>query len=242
MDKDYNINMDVSGMDKDGNATITVRHAVALEERPPREIDVCGGITAPFDFLSRKQKLFDPNACHLLVLETKGVIKFIINETDPYNQGRVMGSLTEANNLLEFGINEEVFYTSKELAQFLKVNLFYFVDEQKGRDLIKQLLAFRATVETIIEDSDNQRGQTRKLLEKKADTDISETMTLKLPIYEGADPVEFDVFIGVECTASDVKFYLESVELYKLKKEVKKELLAEQIAHFDEWGCSVVYC
>lgn len=219
---------------------IIIREGKALPLQEPTPVTVAGVLHAPGAFLSVRKELLNKDNCHLLVDINTGAIVFIMNEKDHYKDF-IKGALHPCETIKKFGINEEKFYSDKELAKFIRKNIYYFASPETHAALVKSLMKFEATVTTVIENSNDNRGNVKQLLDKKVSSDIPESFVIKCPIFEGYEPLEFRVLIGAEASSSGVRFFLESPELYKLQEEYKRELIEKEVALFREFGCAIMY-
>ena len=225
----------------DGTKELIIRHGDApAPEKEPRSINVSGVLHAPSAFLAARKKLLDKDNCFVIAYVNTGSIEFFINEKSPYFDV-ISGKLKRSKALDEFGINQNKFYFDKDLAKFFKRSSYYFADKAENDAAVKALLNFSATVSTVIENNQDNRGNVKKLLEKSVNSQVPERFTMKAPIFEGYEAIEFDVLIGAEATSENVKFFLESPELYVLEETYKRSLIEQELKHFNDFGCPVLY-
>lgn len=231
----YNINL------PEGTRELIIRHGDAKEpEKEPQKISVSGVLHAPSSFLKSRRDQLDPKKCFVKVDVNKGTLEFFIDAKSPFSD-YIKGSLTKSKVIEEFGINGVKTYFDKDLAKFFRKTAYYFVDKSENEAAIKALMNFSATVNTIIENNQDNRGNVKKILEKSVNSQVPERFYMKAPIFEGFETLEFEVLIGAEASSDSVKFFLESPELFTLEESFKRQLLDKEVERFEEFGCAILY-
>lgn len=225
----------------EGTKELVIRHGEAkAPEKEPKPINISGVLHAPSSFLKARIENLDPINCFVKVDMNRGFIEFFIDAKNPYSD-YIKGSLTRAKIVDDFGVNGSKTYLDKDLAKWFRKAAYYFADRSENEAAIRALMNFSATVSTVIENNQDNRGNVKKLLEKSVNSQVPERFTMKAPIFEGFEPLEFEVLIGAEATSENVKFFLESPELFTLEESYKRQLIDAEIEHFEEFGCAILY-
>jgi hypothetical protein len=222
-----------------GTNEIIIREGQAKPIKDPEKINFTGHLFAPADFMENRKTLLKKDDCHLIVDNAAGSLSFLIDERCPHRH-ILNGVLKKANVISLFGINGEKFYSDKELAKFLRNNIFYFCDAAVHAKIIKSLMNFGAKITTVIENNSNNRGNVKQLFEQAVKSDVPESFNMKAPIFEGYPDLVFEVLIGAEADSAGVRFFLESPTLFKLEEEFKRQLLGVEVKRFEEFGCAIL--
>ncbi len=223
----------------EGTTTFTLLQGTAEPKEHPLQIKVDGHLHAPSRFLNAKKKKYQPVDSHIIVDENAGKITFFGND-DNIRRTEVSGSLKRFGLLDLFNLNGDKKFTPVALAKLFRKLPFMFQNEDAVKLMVNSLINFQATIQTVIETKNDQRGNTKNVLETKVEKQIPAFINFKTPLYEGEQPVEFKAVICCEATSQTVEFYLESPELYQLDISERQRLLDLQISIFSEWGCAVI--
>jgi len=218
----------------------TILTGKALEERHEEAVKFGGILSAPADFLEQKKSNFLPSECHVRVDYHSMQIVFHMDERK-FNGNEVHGKLSESKVLTRFGINTGKEYSNFELAQLFRLNKYWFASAEDQVRIISELQKFQANVSTKIKAHADNSGASLQHLEREVNgIQWNRTFRLNIPLFEGYERVAVPVEIGVTPTASAVRFFLESPEIYELIEEQKGGLIQAQIERFKDWGCSIV--
>ncbi|GAA4434742.1 hypothetical protein GCM10023188_26060 [Pontibacter saemangeumensis] len=94
---------------------------------------------------------------------------------------------------------------------------------------------------TSIAQHSSNRGDSLNSIERTVSgIEWKNTFNLMIPIFKGGEKKKFMVEIAVDATDANVRFFLDSPDLYDLQAAVLETVLAEEVEYFKEWGCSVV--
>lgn len=144
-----------------------------------------------------------------------------------------INSAIELNpDLQQFGINSGNSYTTFELADFIKMNRHYFESKPVAMQLVSELKNFKAKVDKEVENSSNDRGNRRMLLNQVIDSNIPESFVLELPVFKGQPKARVIVEININddftCAliSPDLKEFilLESETLINQQLDLIKEM------------------
>jgi len=134
-----------------GEGIVTVLEGKAVVRQLPNEIGIKGAITAPAQFLSKKEGTYQPKEAHVLVNREEGNIILVLNEKDSNGLNDVIeGSLKRHPFFDELGVNMfETKYNRKNLIQIIRETRPYFVESLKAGELINHLRDFTAKVISV---------------------------------------------------------------------------------------------
>jgi hypothetical protein len=232
--KDENININLP----EGTKEVVVRHGQALPLDPPKKVIIGGLIDAPASFYQVRAGTFEEKQSHLLVDRENLTIKLIIDETNEKGT-EVTGTLYLAEELKQFGINKNV-YTKKQFSDLLRLNRRYFAKREQYDKIIEQLANFNYSRQIEGENKNDNKGNTRLLVDKKLKQNLESTFRLNIKLFEGQPKVTFDVEILVDVTDADTKFWLESIELNELLESKRDEIFTTQIEEFELSNIAII--
>jgi hypothetical protein len=197
-------------------------------------------MVSPLEYLTSRRHLLNKDTCHLIVNKAEGKIAFVVEERDTF-RNIITGKLKKSRVLDSFDINGTSLYGDKELAKFFRRTRFYFADPSVNDKIVAALMNFKAKVDAEIEKKADTKGNMKYLYERTVESNVPDTFILNVPIFEGYSPVKIEVVIGAEANSSEVKFYLESAILFELEEKEKEFILEDNIRHFREFGCAILY-
>lgn len=175
---------------------ITIREGEALKLHEPVKVNIEGTIDAPARWLESRQAL-DPKKCHVIVNRDKMLVALQCDESDHYGT-LIVGKLTLSSEFRRFGINEGEYRTHFELAELIKMNRSYFESKSTAMKLVSELQNFKAKVDKEVEQSDNNRGDRRVLINQAVQHNLPEAFTLVLPIFKGVaeQTIQVEVYVN----------------------------------------------
>lgn len=211
------------------------------EENPekPLQIKIDGHLKAPGLYLDAKKDLFKPLDCHCIIDQTNLSVKFFGNDTN-LRRTEISGQLKPYKLLQIFNINGDNKFKSDILAKTLRKYPFLFNDVAELQRLINALINFSAKITVLIENRNDNQGNTKRSLETAAESQVPRVITFKSPLFEGEEEKVFNVNICCEATSGTIDFFFESPELIQLLETEKADLLEEQAKIFRDFGCAVV--
>ena len=187
---------------------ITIREGSALKLHEPVKVNIEGTIDAPARWLESRRDI-NPQKCHVLVNRDKMVVALQCEENDHYGT-YIEGRLTLSSEFRRFGINEGEYRTHFELAELIKMNRSYFESKSTAMKLVSELQNFKAKVDKEVEQSDNNRGDRRVLINQAVQHNLPDAFTLVLPIFKGV--AEQTIQVEVYVNPSDLTCTLVSPE------------------------------
>ncbi|PRY10313.1 hypothetical protein CLV24_11441 [Pontibacter ummariensis] len=245
--KDQEININVTGETKE----LVIRKGEAAILREPEIVDVKGAITAPWEYLENKMdtlathdetpyKLYYPENSTLYVDRENKKLTLLLNEKCPLGD-TITGQLVASQELKLLEINSEKRWSVQELKRMLKQVRFMFANRDENLAIIAALDKFNATVTTNVAQHSSNRGDSLNSIERVVSgINWNNTFNLLVPIFKGGEKKKFLVEIAVDATDANVRFFLDSPDLYDLQAQVLEQALEEEVKYFREWGCSVV--
>jgi len=218
--KDLNITV------TDGVKTIEVLQGEAQKRTEPTNVNVAGLISAPKQYLKQRKDFIEVEKCHLIVDKSAGSLKLVVDEKSKYVDA-ISGALKINPDFENFGINEGVQRDTFKLANFIKMNRFFFSDKNVAIKLVSELKNFKAKVNKQVEASENDRGNARFLLDQVVESNIPVGFDIDIAIFKGQPKKTFKVEINInsqnfECT-------LISPDAKDLVNELKEKLINDEL-------------
>lgn len=220
-----------------GVKKIEVFEGQSLEIKPPLKVEVKGLIDSPFKYLEKRISELSPKKCMVIADVSNQTIKLIVDEKEHYND-TITGVLKINPEFEKFGINSGTVRDTFELADFIKMNRFYFKNKSVAMKLVSELKNFKAKVDNQIELSNNDRGNTRFLKNQVVESNIPEGFDLSIPIFKGASNEVFQVEININ--ASDFGCTLISPVANDIIKELSEKQITEQLSKIEQLSPDLV--
>ncbi|WP_440881431.1 hypothetical protein [Tenacibaculum sp. C7A-26P2] len=211
---------------KEGTETLEILQGDALPRLEPEKVQIAGLINAPYEYLTKRIDVVEQKKCHVIVNHSSGALNLVVDEKNAY-QDVITGELKPNPDFINFGINDGSTRDTFELADFIKMNRFFFSDKNTAMKLVSELKNFKAKVNKQIEASDNDRGNTRLLKDQVVQSNIPESFDITVPIFKGQPAQTFKVEININ--GNSFACALISPDAKDLINEVKSQLLNEQI-------------
>jgi len=212
-----------------GGDPIVLRTGSAEKIAEQNGYSLSGDLDAPLDYFLKRRGQFDDSIAFVAVNVHAGHYALHLYPDYKDLAIEVTGSIRMDIYLQSFGINEDLKFTSKQLANKIKMNRRLFSSRDEAMNLVSKLMAFRAKVTKIIDDHDDQKGNRKFALETQLEKDVPDAFTLQCPLFSGGDKYTFSVDLCADVTASGVMFYMESVELAELLIEEKERMINERV-------------
>lgn len=230
-----NIKLNVS----EGTQKLVIRTGEAPKNIRLNENDFKGNIYAPADFFTGKlvnNYYASHNFADMLVQYSydQRTIIFKDNITDNDGSNTVKGFLNRSKEVATLGINNGTKYSSRELAQLLKMNRIMFADRDQCMTLVANLQNFKAKVEADLENSNDNKGNKKFMFEQKVKQEYNLQFVLNSPIFNTDTMYKYTVEIMYDVLDAQVIFWLESVELKELSDSLTKEIIDAQLTRFGD--------
>lgn len=138
-------------------------------------------------------------------------------------------------------VNTDISWSPKQLRQILKRLKFYFEDKTEHSKTLEKLFNFHAKIEKEIVDK-NVHGSYDKStkLALMNDSGMAPYFKIKAPVYAGYETKVINVELVADVSDGDVKYLLESQDLFILEEQLWEKYLDEELKFFEENDISVV--
>lgn len=201
-----------------GVGEIVIREGKAVELKEPVKVSIKGTIDTAARWLETRFDCIKEKTCHVIVNREQLTIALQCNENNHYGT-LVVGSLTLSPEYKRFGINEGNYITNFEMAELIKMNRSFFENKSVAMKLVTDLQNFKAKVDKEIEQSNNNRGDRRILVNQAVEHNLPEAFTLILPIFKGT--AKQTIAVEVYVNPSDFSCTLVSPEANDLVEEMR---------------------
>lgn len=220
---------------------VIYREGKAVEIKSPVPLRFNGHLQAPADWMENRNalELLEKKNCHVETDENDLSVRFVIDYRDEYRD-IITGKLVRHKIIDEFKINGAETYTDKSLAKFFRQNAFYFENKELNKKIVETLMTFSAQVDRNMKNEQDLQGKKKLAYEQTVKTNVPASFVMKAPLFAGYEDKTFEVFICADCTSVDVKFNLESVDLFRMFEEEARKLIDEQVKRFEPFGCAVI--
>ena len=211
---------------ENGVKTVEVLTGLAQKRSEPLKVQVNGLINAPFSYLEKRKDVIEHEKCHLIVDHSEGKLTLVLDEKNNYKD-TITGELKLNPDFVKFGINDGTQRDTFELADFIKMNRFFFSDKNVALKLVSDLKNFKAKVNKQIEQSTNDRGNTRLLQDQVVESNIPESFDITIPVFKGQPVKTFKIEINIQ--PQSFACALISPDVKDLINEIKSKLISGQI-------------
>jgi hypothetical protein len=201
-----------------GVGEIVIREGKAVEAKEPVKVVIAGTIDAAARWLETRFDCLKEKTCHVIINREELTIALQINENNHYGTA-VKGSLELSPEFRRFGINEGNYVTNFDMAELIKMNRSYFETKSVAMKLVTELQNFKAKVDKEIENSNNNRGDRRMLVNQVVQSNLPEAFSLILPIFKGTEKQTIGVEVYVN--PNDFSCTLVSAEANDLIEEMR---------------------
>lgn len=220
--------------------TYTVLKGEALEQKPPKAINIVGVLEAPAQFL--KGKTIDPLKTHLKIFNAEGELELVVNDEDPYSTHTIKGKLSKDSVLQMFRINTDTRWTIAEFLKFIKTMRFYFADRAAHAKLIDSIQKWSVKIERVIVEHNDNKGNSNFQLETKVQAvdGLVSKFDLNIPIFQGYPKAKFTVEIGLDPKNTAVMLYLISDDLIELEIQTRETAIRDVLSQLNDYTFSKI--
>lgn len=134
-------------------------------------------------------------------------------------------------DLEAFEINKGKKYSTFQLADFIKMNRHLFESKSVAMELVSALKNIKASVNRAIEDSKDDRGNRRALIDQVVQSNIPESFNIELPIFKGQPKVVVPVEVVLD---EDLECMLVSPDLKQIIAEESERLIGGEVEKIRE--------
>lgn len=216
---------------------LVLRTGDALPVREPSKVTISGDINTISAFLSKRKKPTEAGTQEILsdrtIVYTDKKNRTIRIDIDPENYfgAKVNGSLELSDELKQFAINIQSTYTRESLVKLFRFSKRHFDSAEVHLNVLTAYSAFRAQATTDHENSSDNRGNKKQLLDRQVTSNLPASFVLNIPIFKGQPKERFMVEICLELTDAGAHFWFESPELEELIALRTDEIFQKQLEH-----------
>lgn len=228
---------------EDGGDTLIVREGQAAKLIEPKAFGYIGNLGTVATWLTTKSDDVDTLRAVVIVNYDKAEIELDLNngQENQRLESSVRGYMAPYPDLEAFRINTGRTWELQELANLCKFNRRYFLDTEQNIKLVTGLKQFRGSVQREIENAKDDRGNHRRLDDKRVHTELPEVFTLKMPLFKNEAPVDFDVEVLIEEKEGVVRAVLQSVSLLEKREAFVRERIDAEVAKFIGTDITIIY-
>lgn len=206
---------------------LTILTGEAPKNIEPTRFCYKGQIGNPAEWLLSKKDDIDHIKAVAVFDYKSGTIQLDLNvgQENSRTECQVIGQLKIHDDLAAFRINANYSWELGNLANFLKFNRRYFIDKSANMDIVSGLKSFKGSVQRELEKTQDDRGNHRRLDDKRVHTSLPEVFTLSIPLFQGTPPTDIDVEILIEEKEGVVRVLLQSVSLLEKTQDYINDAL-----------------
>ena len=227
---------------ENGILEVIFREGDAPVKHNPNPVKISGTITAPALFVAGRKDDFSESKRHCLVSKTDGKIELIINEQSTTDKYTVIGQIEISKKFKNLGINTDTSYQPKELANKLKLLRNLFPKPLEHAQICATLRNLVPITYWEIEDNDDKRGNVKQTFVQTVESNVPDSITLRIPLLEGEDPVDIEVAVTLEASGtSQIECFLESIEAAEIIEEQFEKRVSEEVEKIKEFTTIIYY-
>jgi hypothetical protein len=225
-----------------GMSSLVVLEGKAPEQHNNQPVTIVGTISAPSSFIEGRKEDFTESARHCLVSKTDGLIKLVLNEQSICDKYVIEGRIEKGKKFLSLGINnDKTLYSPEELANKLKLLRSMFVSNLEHASICTTLRNLKAKVNADIEKLDDRKGNVTNNFKQTVESNMPDSIKLKLALLEGEEPIEIEVNVILEAHGSDIKCSLESIDAAELIETQFTERVNQEIEKIKDFVTIIEY-
>lgn len=222
----------------EGQNTLTILTGDAPEQLDvlaPVKVDLTGTIEAPLNWLEKRVGDIDQHKAHVVVNRDKLQIMLVINEDDPYTNGKIVGELKYSETFLKLGINSDKQWQPEVLSRFLKLNRSLFLDKTENMKVVTALKQIETKVEQAVSRERQENGNVGLSFKQQvANSNIPERFTLKIPVFSGGSYTEVAVETFVTIDGAQISIALQSAAANDVIEYSKDITIGDVVAKIRE--------
>lgn len=217
---------------------LIIREGKALPALEPLKLSVAGIIDSPLRFLQKRVSELDQKKAHITVSREELELRLYFNEDNAYENGLIVGSLTEHPTFRKLGINSGRYITTYEMAELIKMNRSAFENRQEAMKLVSALKNFKGKVEKDMEKSNDDRGNRKILLHQTVESNVPDSFKISIPLFKGMPKETFEV--EVYFNPDDLTCTLVSPAANDILEDVRDSTIDEVLRLINEIAPAVV--
>jgi hypothetical protein len=227
MKEKENINLTINGEVKNP-IEIVLREGEAIKHQYPKKYVTTGVIGSPVKF-SSMVKNKEASVVEVYYIERK--IKLFEDPTNT-DSAEVVGQITTNPDLMAFGINKDTYFTSTQLIKHVRKYAHCFKTTAEAKALIETLQNFEVKFEQTHKKEDDRKGNSEESVKnaiKYHKGEVKTDLKLSLPLFVGADKVDFDVEIEIDRQGTTPVFGFYSINMETIILEETEKLIDSQV-------------
>ncbi len=214
MDENNKINLTIGNYTGEKPIVVVLREGSAskeLDQKAPEKINIAGVLSTPLDWLEKRVNTISHTEACVFVDRENYKITLVINETNPYLRGEIVGKAELSELFQNFGINNpQVGWTPAKLGQFIRLNRAAFEDKEVCMKLVSALKNFKANAQSQIEKQHDPSGSRAEVYRQTVESNLPKSFTVNIPIFKGPEKTTFDVEFDHYLTDGEVFLQLVS--------------------------------
>ena len=211
---------------ENGVKTLEIRQGDALPLREKRQLIIIGNIDTVKEWLKFRVNEISQKSCNIRINRDKMAITLEINENDKLLD-TIEGKLQLDEAFETFEINTGKYLTNFEMSDLIKMNRSHFENKSDAMKLVSELRNFKAKVDRDLENSDDNRGNRKLLINQIVESNLPENFKLHIPIFKGLPKQTIEVEVNVR--ADDFCCTLISPDVNDIINETKDAIINEEI-------------
>lgn len=211
---------------ENGVKTLEIRQGDALPLREKRQLIIIGNIDTVKEWLKFRVNEISQKSCNIRINRDKMAITLEINENDKLLD-TIEGKLQLDEAFETFEINTGKYLTNFEMSDLIKMNRSHFENKSDAMKLVSELRNFKAKVDRDLENSDDNRGNRKLLINQIVESNLPENFKLHILIFKGLPKQTIEVEVNVR--ADDFCCTLISPDVNDIINETKDAIINEEI-------------
>ncbi len=222
---------------EDGTKILEIRTGEALPLHEKRPLGIVGNIDTVSRWLKYRIKEIDTSNSHIRIDRSRMSIALYMNENEELFD-LVKGELHLDPAFETLKINSGEYLTNFEMADLFKMNRSYFENKDVAMKLVSELRNFKAKVDKDLENSDDNRGNRKLLINQIVESNLPEAFNLIVPIFKGLPKQLIEVEVNVR--ADDFCCTLTSPGANDLINETKDIIIDDEIEKIHDIAPEIV--
>jgi len=198
--KEQAINVNIASYTGEKPVEVIIRKGEAakaadpLATKAPIAVDFAGTLSSVAEWLSKRVSEIDQKQAHLEVDREKNTIKLVINESDAYTRGEILGTIAFTDEFVNTGINSsKTAWEPNKLGQYFRLNRAMFANKEDAMLLVSKLKNFIANAKSEIQKQKDPSGSRADVYRSEVESNLPKSFTLRLAIIKGMAKVDVEV-------------------------------------------------
>jgi len=170
----------------------------------------------------------------LFIDRAKRQLTLVLNETDPYKERKIIGTIELNNKFKEFEINTGYQWSPTELAMFIKMNRSFFPSKEVAMNLVTILMNYKATINQQVEKLITEKGDRTDNFHQVVNSNLPGSFVLEIPIFTGGKKEVIEVETFAHVNGREVSFVLISPGANDIIEEQTDQIIDYELSLFGE--------